>query len=138
MTERCATGDAAGGEVREPLVFASSSIGKGTFKEPNESCLICCGLPPNGMFGDENDAKGVLPVTCFAFSALSALKSISKGESWCRGGIGIGAREGEGVGEEPESEPSSGGGVGGLCRAFAGTDLDKNLGIGRADAAGDC
>jgi hypothetical protein len=49
----------------------------------------------------------------------------------------MGAREGDGVGEEPESDSSSGGGVGGATRVLAGTDLDKNLGIGSADGAGD-
>lgn len=49
----------------------------------------------------------------------------------------MGAREGDGEGEDPESEPSSGGGVGGPDCVFAGTDLERNLGIGRADGAGE-
>jgi hypothetical protein len=49
----------------------------------------------------------------------------------------MGAREGDGVGEEPESDSSSGGGVGGAARVLAGTDLDRNLGTGSADGAGE-
>lgn len=52
----------------------------------------------------------------------------------------MGARDGEGgdgVGEEAESEPSSGGGVGMPVRGFAGTDLERNLGMGSLLAAGD-
>ena len=52
----------------------------------------------------------------------------------------MGAREGEageGLVEPTESELSSGGGVNGPALVFAGTDLDKNLGIGRADGAGE-
>jgi hypothetical protein len=54
------------------------------------------------------------------------------------GGIGTEAREGvngDGEGGDPESELSSE--MFGFPRAFAGTDLDKNLGMGRADGAGD-
>jgi hypothetical protein len=50
------------------------------------------------------------------------------------------AREGDaarGLGEPLESELSSGGGVGGSIRDFAGTDRERNLGIGRADGAGE-
>jgi hypothetical protein len=49
----------------------------------------------------------------------------------------MGAREGDGVGDEPESDSSSGGGVGGAARVLAGTDLDRNLGTGSADGAGE-
>lgn len=65
---------------------------------------------------------------------------MSKGESSSRVGTGIGARDGDagdGLGEAAESELSSGGGVGGPERVFAGTDLDRNLGIGRAEGAGE-
>lgn len=51
----------------------------------------------------------------------------------------MGAREGdaEGLGELAESEPGSEGGDGGLRRVFAGTDRERNLGIGSADGAGE-
>jgi hypothetical protein len=52
----------------------------------------------------------------------------------------MGAREGEAAkefGEPAESELSSGGGVGGSIRDLAGTDLDRNLGMGSAEGAGD-
>jgi hypothetical protein len=52
----------------------------------------------------------------------------------------MGAREGEPakeLGEPADSELSSGGGVGGSILDLAGTDLDKNLGIGRAEGAGE-
>jgi hypothetical protein len=85
-----------------------------------------------------NDKEPGLPLVCRAFSARSALKSISRGDS--RAGTGIGAPRdgegGEGVGDEAESEPSSGG-VGGPDRALAGTDFERNLGIGSAEGAGD-
>jgi hypothetical protein len=53
--------------------------------------------------------------------------------------MAMGARdgEGEGLGELAESELLSGGGVGGPGAVFAGTDLDKNLGMGKADGAGE-
>lgn len=51
--------------------------------------------------------------------------------------MGMGAREGDDEGEEPESDVSSGGGVGGPMRAFAGTDLERNLGFGKAEGAGE-
>jgi hypothetical protein len=79
-------------------------------------------------------------VTCLARSARSALKRRSNGESSLRGGTGMGGREGEAVkelGDPAESELSSGGGVGGSMRDLAGTDLDKNLGMGSAEGAGD-
>jgi hypothetical protein len=50
------------------------------------------------------------------------------------------AREGEAakeLGEPAESELSSGGGVGGSMRDLAGTDLDRNLGMGSAEGAGE-
>ncbi len=47
------------------------------------------------------------------------------------------AREGDGDGEDAESEHSSRGGVVGATRAFVGTDLERNLGMGRADGAGE-
>jgi hypothetical protein len=75
-----------------------------------------------------------------ARSARSALKRRSNGESSLRGGTGIGAREGDaarGLGEPEDSELSSGGGVGGSIRDLAGTDLERNLGIGSADGAGE-
>jgi hypothetical protein len=52
----------------------------------------------------------------------------------------MGAREGDPakeLGEPVESELSSGGGVGGSMRDLAGTDRDKNLGMGRAEGAGE-
>jgi len=52
----------------------------------------------------------------------------------------MGAREGElgeRLGELAESEQSSGGGVGGHVWAFAGTERERNLGIGRAEGAGE-
>jgi hypothetical protein len=52
----------------------------------------------------------------------------------------MGGRDGEAArepGESAESELSSGGGVGGSIRALAGTDLERNLGMGRADGAGE-
>jgi hypothetical protein len=52
----------------------------------------------------------------------------------------MGAREGEaprGLGEPPDSELSSGGGVGGSIRVLAGTDRERNLGMGRAEGAGE-
>lgn len=50
----------------------------------------------------------------------------------------MGAREGEAEGlREPESELSSGGGVGGPTRALAGTERERNLGMGKAEGAGD-
>lgn len=81
-----------------------------------------------------------LPFPCLARSARSALKSRSNGESSLRGGTGIGAREGEAArefGDPEEFELLSGGGVGGSIRDLAGTDLERNLGIGRADGAGE-
>lgn len=55
-------------------------------------------------------------------------------------GMWIGAREGESgdrLGELAESELSSGGGVGGPGLDFAGTERERNLGIGRAEGAGE-
>lgn len=50
----------------------------------------------------------------------------------------MGARDGEGVGlAESEPELLSGGGVGGLPAVFAGTERDRNLGIGKAEGAGE-
>jgi hypothetical protein len=48
----------------------------------------------------------------------------------------MGGREGDGIGEEESSELSSGG-VGGRAMVLAGTDLERNLGIGSADGAGE-
>lgn len=114
-------------------------MGKGAFREPNESCLMCCGLPPLEKTFVGKVAEGGLQFTFLAFSARSALNSKSRGEFWCeREGIGIGApREGDGEGDEPESEPSSGGGVGGPVCVLGGTDFERNLGIGRAEGAGE-
>jgi hypothetical protein len=81
-----------------------------------------------------------LPFTFLARSARSALNKRFNGESSLRWGTGIGARDGEaasGLGEPAESELSSEGGVGGSIRVLAGTDLDRNLGIGRAEGAGE-
>ena len=139
VTERLFPGEAAGGELRNGLLPASSSIGKGTFKEPNESCLTCCGRRPAvEALGSEKVAAGGLQCTFLAFSSLSALNNRSRGELCWRVGIGIGApRDGDGDGEEAESEPSSGGGVGGPVWVLGGTDLERNFGMGRADGAGD-
>jgi hypothetical protein len=107
------------------LLSPSSSMGKTLY-----SC--CCGW---GLIGCAFGLK----VVFLAFSALSALNSMSSGESSWRAGIAIGARDGEGdgLGELAESELLSGGGVGGPGTVFAGTDLDKNLGIGKAEGAGE-
>jgi hypothetical protein len=79
-----------------------------------------------------------LKVMFLALSALSALKSISRGESSWRAGMAMGARDGEGVGlAVSEPELLSGGGVGGLPAVFAGTERDRNLGMGKAEGAGD-
>ena len=109
----------------EFLLSPSSSRGKTLY-----SC--CCGW---GLMGC---AFG-LNVVFLARSALSALNSMSRGESSWRAGIAIGAREGEGdgLGELSEPELLSGGGVGGPGTVFAGTDLDRNLGIGKAEGAGE-
>lgn len=50
----------------------------------------------------------------------------------------MGAREGDGDGDgiDAESESTSGG-VGGPARVFAGTDFERNLGMGSADGAGE-
>lgn len=65
---------------------------------------------------------------------------MSSGESSFRVGIRIGGREGDpgdGLGELAESELSSGGGVGGPGPVFAGTERERNLGIGKAEGAGE-
>jgi len=52
----------------------------------------------------------------------------------------MGAREGEaarGLGELPDSELSSGGGVGGSMRVLAGTERERNFGMGSAEGAGE-
>lgn len=113
-------------------------MGKGAFREPNESCLTGWGLPPLGeTIG--NEADDGLQLTFLALSARSALNNRSSGEFWAeREGIGIGApRDGDGEGEEPESEPESGGGVGGPVWVLGGTDLERNLGMGSEEGAGE-
>ena len=78
------------------------------------------------------------PKLVLALSAASAWKSKSSGDCSLRGGRATGAREGEAEGlGEAESELSSGGGVGGPARVFAGTERERNLGMGRAEGAGE-
>ena len=139
VTERWLPTEAAGGELCMGLIPASSSIGNGTFKEPNESCLVWCGLAPAaGACDKESGAGGGLQCTLRALSSLSALNNRSSGELCRREGIGMGApRDGDGEGEEAESEPSSGGGVGGPECVLGGTDLERNFGMGRAEGAGE-
>ena len=64
---------------------------------------------------------------------------MSSGESSWRAGMAIGARDGDGdgLGEFAESELLSGGGVGGPEPVFAGTERERNLGIGKAEGAGE-
>lgn len=139
VTDLWAEREAGGGEARWAPLFASSSMGKGAFKEPNESCLLWCGLVLwVGILGEEKGRAGGLQLTFLAFSARSALNKRSKGESCCLEGMGIETpREGDGEGDEPGSEASSGGGVGGPVCVLGGTDLDRNFGMGRADGAGE-
>lgn len=106
------------------LLSPSSSIGKTLY-----SWCCCWGLT-GAWLG--------LRAMFLALSALSALKSISSGESSWRAGMAMGARDGEGDGlAESEPELLSGGGVGGLAAVFAGTERDRNFGIGRAEGAGE-
>jgi len=137
VTERCEAGEAAGGgDMCACLLSPSSSMGKTPFIECDESCFKCCGLEVSiGLKGPWEAGRPWLPL---ALSAASALKSRSNGDCSLRGGTATGAREGEAEGlGEAESELSSGGGVGGPARVLAGTERERNLGIGRAEGAGE-
>jgi hypothetical protein len=96
-------------------------------------CCCCCG----GSWGLTGCPCGLK--VFLALSALSALNNISSGESSWRAGMAIGARDGDGdgLGEFAESELLSGGGVGGPEPVFAGTERDRNLGMGKAEGAGE-
>lgn len=122
VTARWPPGEWSGGDMCAFLPSPSSSIGN-TLK----SCWGLTGCEPG------------LKVVFLALSALSARNNMSSGESSWRVGMAMGAREGEGEGlsEPAESELLSGGGVGGPGAVLAGTDLDRNLGIGKADGAGE-
>lgn len=90
--------------------------------------------------GPNRLAEGGLAMACLARSARSALKRTSRGESSLRACAWMGAREGElgeRLGEFVESKLSSGGGVGGQVWGLAGTERERNLGMGRAEGAGE-